>query len=96
MERFDGICPLCRADGLKSTVSDAGSATTLLGFSSFFDEQGAHHNHDPNCRNRQYRCSRGHEFKVREVPVCTCGWRGLEECKTGNCRGAVAMVRVKA
>ena len=59
-------CPQCIADGTTSRVyQPEGRSTTLMGVSSFWDERGAYHHHDPNRSSSLYQCSLGHRW-VRE------------------------------
>jgi hypothetical protein len=61
---FDGICPVCKKEGQKSTVT-VGTCTSTLMFcgSGYYDEQGDFvPPSDCNHTSCSYRCSRGHEF----------------------------------
>jgi hypothetical protein len=68
------ICPVCKESGLKSTVWDSGTSSTLLGWMPYFDEEGKKHSHDPNRCSTVYTCSQGHRFVHRYHIACpTCG-----------------------
>jgi hypothetical protein len=73
------ICPTCKELGLKSTVQTSGTMSTLMGYVSYYDEEGKHHCHDDNSRTTTGRCSNGHRFSYRYENNCWCGWVGLKE-----------------
>ena len=62
---FDGKCPICKKEGLKSTVSIGGCWTTLLGFTPSYDEDGKYHSNDPNITTCDAWCSNGHSFTAK-------------------------------
>lgn len=62
-------CPECVEQGEKSFVSVGSSWTTCMGVSSYYDEDGNYHHHDPNYTTIGYRCSRGHEWSERFPPL---------------------------
>ena len=66
------VCPECKAQGLKSTVTLAHMASTLMYWEPYYDEDGRLHAHDPNNKWEYYDCSRGHEFRLPRL--CWCGW----------------------
>lgn len=71
------ICPTCKAEGTKSCVYPTGESHTLAGFTSYYDENGVPHIHDPNLTTSRYQCSLGHSWsKVYERPcdVRDCAW----------------------
>lgn len=75
------ICSECARLGLKSTLRDAGGGyTTLMGYDSFYGEDGRYHMHDPNSFRGEMICSQGHRLRVvRYSAGCTatgCGWKG--------------------
>lgn len=63
-------CEKCVAEGKRSTVTDHGGMTTCMGTHSFYDEDGAHHFHDPNGHTRTYECSNGHRLSVTTYSQC--------------------------
>jgi len=63
-ERFDGRCPVCRAHEMRSVVQEYGCVSTLLSSTAYYDTAGRFHLHDPNSTTCDYRCSRGHWFRV--------------------------------
>jgi hypothetical protein len=65
------ICQKCQEEGLKSRVQDLGGTSTLLGYSSYYDEDGKRHSHDPNTLTNYYKCSNGHEFYVTSKSRCS-------------------------
>ncbi len=69
-------CPECVALGQRSTVQDHGGSVTCMGFSSYYDEDGKRHSHDPNTRTMGYSCSNGHRWTERSSGSCWCGWKG--------------------
>lgn len=64
------ICPECRIEGLRSTVNSGMSMTTGMGYTSFWDEDGVHHVHDPNTTTTSYLCSNGHEWGESKIRPC--------------------------
>lgn len=60
------ICPVCKSEGLKSTVSPGATFGTCMGYShGHYDEAGQWVAHrDPNLYTTDYSCSRGHHFDV--------------------------------
>ena len=79
------ICPACKEQGLKSTVQTEGLMSTLMGYSTYYDENGMMHKHDNNSRTTIGKCSNGHTFSYRYENSYWCGWKGkTEEYKTLN------------
>ena len=75
-----GCCPDCGlAYSAKAIqVAQQGEGETCVGY---FSPPG--HDHDDNCRKRQYTCPNGHKntFSIRrKCPAEGCGWRGKEDC----------------
>lgn len=79
------ICPKCKELGLKSTVTSYGSMSTLMGYPTYYDEDGNVHQHDSNRVTSDYRCSEGHRFiSERKGSPCpsypkNCDFSGGEE-----------------
>jgi len=73
------ICPICKEKGLKSQVMIGGIMSTLMGYTSYYDEDGKLHNHDDNSRTTVGTCSNGHKFSYRYKNSCWCGWVGKTE-----------------
>ena len=59
---FDGRCPICKKEGLRSGVFLLGCMRTLMATNLYYDEDGKLNFDDPNITTCRYRCSRGHEF----------------------------------
>jgi hypothetical protein len=74
-------CPICKEKDLKSKVYSKGSSTTLMGYSSYYDEEGVYHNHDPNTHTSYYNCSEGHEWIEKYKSKCSSCDYGKEESK---------------
>jgi hypothetical protein len=71
-------CPECQQAGETSYVYPGHTTETLALFQSFYDEEGRYHHHNGNRCWTTYRCSRGHTWRILEVPVpCWCGWVGV-------------------
>jgi hypothetical protein len=69
------ICEKCRGEGQRSTVEIGPSFTTAAMGRTFYDEEGAHHRHDPNTTTTEYSCSRGHKWQERTRSACpSCAW----------------------
>lgn len=71
------ICPECKAEGQKSTVTSEGMMTTLIHVSPFWDEDGEYHYHDTNTVSEGFRCSKGHywrEVRKNQCPNPDCSW----------------------
>lgn len=74
VDKFEGKCPICLDQGWKSRVHGGdGGYRTLMAFSSFWDEAGVRHSHDPNWLTSQYQCSNGHAFAVKSRQPCPAG-----------------------
>ena len=65
-------CPECVQNNQKSRVKVGYSTCTLLKFTSFYDEDGNYHNHDPNTTTTHYSCSNGHTWVGRVQNKCWC------------------------
>lgn len=63
-------CLNCVTSGKKSRVTIGGSMSTLLGFQSYYDEEGQLHRHDPNYITTGYYCSEGHAWEERRRNPC--------------------------
>lgn len=55
-------CPQCAAEGERSKVYPGMTTTTCMAVSSWYDEDGNYHRHNPNTTTTHYSCSRGHEW----------------------------------
>lgn len=55
-------CPECVESDQRSKVYSRGVFSTATGWSPFYDEDGAYHQHNPNKTTAVYSCSNGHEF----------------------------------
>jgi hypothetical protein len=57
------LCPVCVEEGKKSILYGGDSGmSTCMAFSSYHDEDGKYHHHNPNSMSYTYNCSNGHEF----------------------------------
>lgn len=76
-------CPECVRLGLKSTLHGGDSVfTTCGGWSSYYDEDGRYHNHDPNWSSTTMRCSNGHLVSLKTRNKCrACDYGGEKEIK---------------
>lgn len=73
---MSGRCHRCNEEGERSTVETFGGVVTLMATRSYYDEDGAHHYHDPNGHASEFRCSRGHtwtEGRGHPCPSCDFG-----------------------
>ena len=64
------ICPKCKTEGKKSTISIGHSMVTCAYYQPYYDEEGAYHYHDSNVRSTVYNCSNGHTMTVRDQKLC--------------------------
>jgi hypothetical protein len=67
------ICPVCKEQGLTSTLIDHGTEVTCLGYFPYHDEAGVRHSHNPNRHSTTYTCSRGHRctrYFHQACPAC--------------------------
>jgi hypothetical protein len=64
-------CPECVASGLRSTVTGGGGSFTCMGWTPYYDEDGAYHSHDPNYRTTDWRCSLGHRWNTSRLTPCS-------------------------
>ena len=71
------ICGQCEREGKKSKVYVGLPTGTLMGWVSYYDEDGNYVNEDPNVTTTDYSCSNGHRFqkvtcrgksKIEELP----------------------------
>ena len=67
-------CAECDAKGDRYKVyEDQFMTSTAMAGSSWWDEDGKHHSHDPNWHSRGYSCSNGHRWSESwqsECPAC--------------------------
>ena len=84
------ICPQCKEEGLKSTITATSMyATTAMAYHTYYDEEGRYHQHNPNRSTARLSCSKGHELVHVFQPGC-----GVEGCEfTGFERLEVARPR---
>lgn len=79
-EDFKMVCPQCVVEEKESRIECRGFGTsTLLGFSSYYDEKGIYHSHDPNKGSYPLRCTNGHNLWLIELPRCPAGDYGMKE-----------------
>lgn len=67
------ICPTCKDSDQKSTVRHLWSYTTLLWSNPWYDDEGNYHSHDPNRTTSGFRCSNGHEIRIKGRSPCPQG-----------------------
>lgn len=70
-------CPQCVTEGERSTVRSRryAGAYDLPRSDDYWDEDGAHHSHNPNVSSQGFTCSRGHQFTLRSrYPCPSCGY----------------------
>ncbi len=72
-------CPFCVELKHKSRVYPGMGATTLMGWSSYYDEDGQFHSHDPNVTTTGYRCSEGHTWQRESLSPCPSCLYGRED-----------------
>lgn len=65
-------CPECVKAGQTSRVTVGMSTSTLMSGSSFYDENGDYHSHDPNTTETDYACSNGHQWQESTRSKCWC------------------------
>jgi hypothetical protein len=68
------ICQECKTEGKKSRVYEGPSSTTCMYSPPFYDEDGKHHDHDPNTSTTSFSCSNGHKWSESSRGSCWCGW----------------------
>ena len=86
-------CHVCESEGQRSKVYELSSSRTVLCHAPYYDEAGVFHDHKPDCHITHYRCSAGHEFKIRWIQQCAnCGWRQPDDCQIGACHGAISVI----
>ena len=56
------FCPICKEKGLKSSVYEGSSQTTLVYNPTWYDEEGNKHYENTNTTTTYYSCSQGHEW----------------------------------
>lgn len=64
------ICPICEKQGTKSKVYSKGAMTTLMGYPSYYDEDGNYHHHNRNLITEQFNCEFGHTFVRKSHNGC--------------------------
>jgi len=70
------ICPFCKEEGKKSHVHPGVRSTTLIGFSTYYDEDGIYHIHDPNSSSQNFICSNKHRWnEVSYEPCPNCEYK---------------------
>jgi hypothetical protein len=81
-------CPVC-----KTPTKSRGYTTTCL---AYYSPKG--HNHDDNCRKFDFKCPKGHMFRVRVQNACPdCEWVGKADCSIcgANVREIAALYEYK-
>lgn len=67
-------CPECVKQNKNSCVYPGLSTTTAMYYYPYYDEKGNYHNHDGNITTTDYSCSNEHNFKIKILGSCWCGW----------------------
>ncbi|KKM72758.1 hypothetical protein LCGC14_1417260 [marine sediment metagenome] len=73
------LCPTCK----EPAIARYGIMETLVGYSSFTDDDGNVHEHDDNCLKQNFACSNDHVWTLSKRRRCKtdgCNWLGKEEC----------------
>ncbi len=64
-------CPKCLEENTTSRIyMEMGGTVTCMGWMPYYDEEGRHHNHDPNSSTTGGTCSNGHQIVVTSLPKC--------------------------
>ncbi len=74
MKKFKKFCPKCKDSGDRSEVYPGLQTSTLMGGTTWYDEDGEYHNHNPNRSAQAFRCSKGHdwyEYSYSNCPSCS-------------------------
>jgi len=90
------ICPKCKELNQKSTITGGSGYSTAMGWQPYYDEEGRHHNHDPNGRTSHYSCSQGHDIIVswsNKCPYCDFGHETVTTVKDAQ-RSTTTSIRV--
>ena len=65
-------CPACVEEGKVSRwYPPEWWSSTSMGFSTYYDEEGRYHSHDPNSSWSSASCSNGHRFFVQQGNRCS-------------------------
>jgi len=59
---WEYFCWVCQEKGLKSKAYYEYSIRTLMGWETYWDEEGNYHDEDPNYTTSYFHCSLGHEW----------------------------------
>jgi len=63
-------CSECEESNQVSKVYMQGGSTTLMAYTTYWDEEGIYHDHDPNTHTRSYTCSNGHSWTIKRINPC--------------------------
>ncbi len=66
-------CPECIETDQQSNVYPGSTTVTLMGYQTYYDEDGVYHHHDPNRHTTGYSCSNGHQWQKSVAPQCPAG-----------------------
>jgi hypothetical protein len=73
-------CQKCIDEGLRSRVYSDGISSKMMGWSTYYDEDGIYHSHNPNGIEKWFRCSEGHRFHIDGKEQCAnCEYGGFGE-----------------
>lgn len=75
------VCDQCKELGMKSKIHGGWGEKTLMGFETYYDEDGKFHSHDPNKCTSTYTCSNNHRFTIKWITPCkSCDYgHGVEQ-----------------
>lgn len=71
------FCPVCRGKGLESRAYYKYSTRTLMGWETYWDEEGNYHSEDPNHTTSYFYCSLGHEWYEVDHGAGKTGYRKI-------------------
>lgn len=71
------FCPVCQEKGLKSRAYYKYSTRTLMGWETYWDEEGNYHSEDPNHTTSYFYCSLGHEWHEVDYGAGKTGYRKI-------------------
>ena len=73
------LCPTCK----EPAIARYGIMETLVGYSSFTDDDGNVHEHDDNCLKQNFACVNDHVWMLSKRRRCKtdgCDWVGKGKC----------------
>lgn len=70
-------CKECQESDRQSRVYRGPTSSTVMGYSSYYDEEGVYHQHNMNQVSTSYSCSNGHWWNQDSPQLCpadNCSW----------------------